>query len=106
MESQRLFYHHILGVQSNVNDWTKPMRTRGRTVRTTEPADGIRHRGGEEGFTRNGASAWVSTARRGAVRQAFPEIGYSGYATTELEGGDQAYLRDVSNRVDRLVLGR
>jgi L-ribulose-5-phosphate 3-epimerase len=41
-----------------------------------------------------------------AVRQAFGEISYSGYATTELEGGDEAYLRDVSNRVDRLVLGR
>ena len=42
----------------------------------------------------------------GAVRQAFADVGYSGYATTELEGGDEAYLRDVSNRVDRLVLGK
>ncbi len=40
------------------------------------------------------------------VRKAFGEIGYSGSATTELEGGDEAYLRDVSKRVDRLVLGR
>jgi hexulose-6-phosphate isomerase len=40
-----------------------------------------------------------------AVRQAFADIGYTGYATTELEGGDEAYLRDVSRRVDRLVLG-
>jgi L-ribulose-5-phosphate 3-epimerase len=39
------------------------------------------------------------------VRKALAEIGYSGTATTELEGGDQAYLRDVSQRVDRLVLG-
>jgi len=54
--------------------------------------------------------AWVNLGEGdidwGAVRQAFAEIGYSGYATTELKGGDQAYLRDVSNRVDRLVLGR
>jgi L-ribulose-5-phosphate 3-epimerase len=41
-----------------------------------------------------------------AVRQAFAEIGYAGSAVTELEKGDEAYLRDVSNRVDRLVLGR
>ena len=41
-----------------------------------------------------------------AVRQAFADIGYSGSAVTELEGGDEAYLRDVSRRVDRLVLGR
>ena len=39
------------------------------------------------------------------VRKALAEIGYSGAATTELEGGDEAYLRDVSKRVDRLVLG-
>lgn len=40
------------------------------------------------------------------VRKALAEIGYSGTATTELEGGDEAYLRDVSARVDRLVLGK
>jgi L-ribulose-5-phosphate 3-epimerase len=54
--------------------------------------------------------AWVNLGDGdidwGAVRQAFADIGYSGYATTELEGGDEAYLRDVSSRVDRLVLGR
>jgi L-ribulose-5-phosphate 3-epimerase len=41
-----------------------------------------------------------------AVREAFREIGYSGSAITELKGGDEAYLRDVSRRVDRLVLDR
>jgi L-ribulose-5-phosphate 3-epimerase len=40
-----------------------------------------------------------------AVRKAFADIGYNGYATTELEEGNEAYLRDVSKRVDRLVLG-
>lgn len=41
-----------------------------------------------------------------AVRQAFADIGYSGSAVTELEGGDEAYLRDVVKRFDRLVNGR
>jgi hexulose-6-phosphate isomerase len=41
-----------------------------------------------------------------AVRGAFREIGYAGSAITELDGGDEAYLRDVSRRVDRLVFGR
>ena len=41
-----------------------------------------------------------------AVRQALADIGYSGSAVTELEGGDEAYLRDVVKRFDRLVLGR
>ena len=40
------------------------------------------------------------------VRKAFAEIGYAGSATVELDAGDEAYLRDVSQRVDRLVLGR
>ena len=39
------------------------------------------------------------------VRKAFAEIGYTGAATVELPPGDEAYLRDVSQRVDRLVLG-
>jgi hexulose-6-phosphate isomerase len=41
-----------------------------------------------------------------AVREALAELGYAGSAITELKGGDAAYLRDVSRRVDRLVLGR
>jgi L-ribulose-5-phosphate 3-epimerase len=41
-----------------------------------------------------------------AVREAFLDTGYSGSVICELNGGDGAYLRDVSRRVDRLVLGR
>lgn len=40
------------------------------------------------------------------IRKAFVEVDYSGFATVELERGDEAYLRDVSERVDRLVLGK
>lgn len=40
-----------------------------------------------------------------AVRSAFAEIGYRGAAITELPAGNEAYLRDVSNRVSRYVLG-
>ena len=50
--------------------------------------------------------AWVNLGEGDvdwrAVRQAFGEIGFSGSAVVELEPGDEAYLRDVSNRVDRL----
>jgi L-ribulose-5-phosphate 3-epimerase len=41
-----------------------------------------------------------------AVRQAFADVGYSGSAITELEAGDEAYLRDLSKRFDKLILGR
>lgn len=41
------------------------------------------------------------------VRNAFREIGYAGSATTEIgENHDEAFLRDLSARVDRLVLGK
>jgi len=39
------------------------------------------------------------------VHKALAEIHYSGTATTEIDGGDEAYLRDVSKRIDRLVIG-
>jgi L-ribulose-5-phosphate 3-epimerase len=40
------------------------------------------------------------------VRRAFSEVGYSGYMTTEIEGGDAAYLKDVAARVDRFLAGQ
>jgi len=39
------------------------------------------------------------------VRRALAEIKYSGYVTTEISGGDAAYLKDVSARVDRFLAG-
>ena len=39
------------------------------------------------------------------VRRALAEIGYSGYVTTEIGGGDLAYLQDVAARVDRFIAG-
>ncbi len=40
-----------------------------------------------------------------AVCQALREVGYSGTATVELDGGDLAYLRDVSRRFDKVLGG-
>lgn len=40
------------------------------------------------------------------VRRALHEIGYGGYVTTEVSGGDAAYLKDVSTRVDRFLAGQ
>jgi len=35
------------------------------------------------------------------VRRALDEIGYDGFLTTELRGGDEAYLTDLAGRIDR-----
>lgn len=62
-------------------------------------------------FKRNKDSyAWVNLGEGDidwpAVREAFAAIHYTGTATVELPAGDEAYLRDVSRRVDRLLLNR
>src|SRR5438067_454612 len=79
-------------------DW---IRTLGKSIYKVHLKDFKRK---EDGY------AWVNLGEGDidwpAVRQAFAHIGYSGSAITELEHGDEAYLRDVSHRVDRLVLGR
>ncbi|HEY7502171.1 MAG TPA: sugar phosphate isomerase/epimerase family protein [Vicinamibacterales bacterium] len=40
------------------------------------------------------------------VRRALADINYNGYVTTELAGGDAAYLKDVASRVDRFLAGQ
>jgi len=40
-----------------------------------------------------------------AVYNALAQIGFSGMATCELPGGDEAYLREVSRRVDLILSG-
>jgi len=79
-------------------DW---IRTLGKSIVKVHLKDFKRK---EDGY------AWVNLGDGdvdwAAVRQAFTEIGYSGSVITELKSGNEGYLRDVSRRVDRLVLGR
>ena len=37
------------------------------------------------------------------VRAALDEIGYEGYMTTELRGGDETYLTDLARRIDKII---
>ena len=37
------------------------------------------------------------------VRRALEEVGYDGFLTPELRGGDKAYLTDLSERIDRIL---
>jgi len=39
------------------------------------------------------------------VRRALSDIHYAGYVTTEVSGGDAAYLKDLGSRVDRFLAG-
>jgi L-ribulose-5-phosphate 3-epimerase len=39
------------------------------------------------------------------VRKALHEVGYTGFMTSELDGGDEAYLRDLCTRMDKIIAG-
>lgn len=97
--------------------WIKAWFDVGNVLLYGYPQDWIRTLGKEivklhvKDFKRNDDGyAWVNLGEGDAdweaVRNALAEIGYSGSAIAELESGDEAYLRDVSRRMDRLVLGR
>jgi L-ribulose-5-phosphate 3-epimerase len=99
------------------SSWVKAWFDVGNVLLYGYPQDWIRTLGKRivkvhlKDFKRSeGGYAWVNLGDGDvdwpAVRRAFAEIGYAGSAVTELEKGDEAYLRDVSARVDRLVLGR
>lgn len=58
---------------------------------------------------RRGDQAWTNL-REGdvdwpRVSAALREVGYKGFCTCELGGGDEAYLRDVAGRVDKIFAG-
>lgn len=40
------------------------------------------------------------------VRKALAEVGYSGWITAEVRGGDANYLRELSARMDRILAGQ
>lgn len=79
-------------------DW---IRTLGQSIYKVHLKDFKRR---EDGY------AWVNLGDGDidwpAVRQAFADVGYHGSAIAELEPGDEAYLHDVSRRIDRLLLGK
>ncbi len=99
------------------NPWVKAWFDVGNVVLYGYPQDWIRTLDKRivkvhlKDFKRNKDSyAWVNLGDGdvdwAAVREAFAAIHYTGSATVELEAGDEAYLRDVSRRVDRLLLNR
>jgi L-ribulose-5-phosphate 3-epimerase len=58
----------------------------------------------------NGKFAWKNLGEGDVdwpeVRKALGEVGYDGWVTTEISGGDAAYLKDVVARLDRFFAGQ
>ena len=84
-------------------DW---VRTLGRRIKKVHLNDFKGGPGLFEGIRgsfvnlRDGSVNWPE------VRKAFTEIGYNGWVTCELRGGDAEYLKDVSKRVDLILAGQ
>ena len=81
-------------------DW---VRTLGKRIHRVHIKDFKLERGKGQFFWKNigeGDVDWVE------VRKALAEVGYDGWITTEIEGGDAAYLKDVVARFDRFLAGQ
>jgi len=84
-------------------DWIRTLGKRIRKVHLKDYRGGPGLFGGNRGSfvnLREGSVNWPE------VRRALAEIGFEDYMTVELGGGDEAYLRDVSRRVDLILAGQ
>jgi hexulose-6-phosphate isomerase len=81
-------------------DW---IRTLGKRIHRVHIKDFKLDRGAGKFEWKNlgeGDVDWVE------VRKALGEVGYEGWITTEIAGGDAAYLKDVVARFDRFLAGQ
>lgn len=107
-------YDHAKYVDEFRSPWIRAYFDVGNIVMYGYPQEWIRHLGNRivrfhlkdfDTRTRQFVNLGDGSIDWKEVRKAIGEIGYSGYLTVELSGGDKAYLRDVSKRVDKLVMG-
>ncbi len=76
-------------------DW---IRTLGKRIRKIHLKD-FKREGRQWKNLRDGDVNWPE------VRKALAEVGYEGFMTAELKGGDEKYLRNLSSRIDRIIAG-
>jgi len=81
-------------------DWA---RTLGKRIQRVHIKDFKVDRGKGQFFWKNIGEGDVDWPE---VRKALGEVGYDGWVTTEIEGGDAAYLKDVVARFDRFLAGQ
>lgn len=80
-------------------DW---IRTLGSRIVKVHVKDFALERGKGQFFWRNIGEGDIDWPE---VRRALGDVNYSGYVTTEVSDGDEAYLKDLAQRVDRFLAG-
>ena len=86
---------NVVGAFGFPQDW---IRTLGKRIKKIHLKD-FKLDGRQWVNLRDGDVNWPE------VRKALGEVGYKGFMTCELAGGDEAYLRDLSARVDKIIAG-
>ena len=81
-------------------DW---IRTLGSRIVRVHVKDFKLERGKGQFFWRNLGEGDVDWPE---VRKALADVNYRGWVTTEIDGGDTAYLKDVVRRLDRIFAGQ
>ena len=80
-------------------DWLRTIGKRLVRVHIKRFEPGVDHPKFDPADRRTQGINWVE------VSKALKEIGYTGWVTAEVKGGDEAYLKDLSARMDKFIAG-
>jgi len=80
-------------------DWIRTIGKRLVRVHIKRFEPGVDHPKFDPADRRTQGINWVE------VSKALKEIGYTGWVTAEVKGGDEAYLMDLSARMDKFIAG-
>lgn len=80
-------------------DWIRTIGNRLAKVHIKRFEPGTDHPAFNPSDRRNQGIDWPD------VRRAIAEVGYSGWITAEVRSGDEAYLRELSSRLDKILAG-
>ena len=54
----------------------------------------------------DGKSRYATGRSQQEIHKALTQVGFTRHMTCELGGGDEEYLKDVSERVDKIIVGK
>ena len=105
-ESPFVSWHMDVGNVVNYGWPEQWIRILGKRIRNLHVKEFSRGKRDEEGLWKGFAvELGEGDCNWPAVTQALEEIGYAGWATAEVGGGERSRLRDVSERMDRILAG-